>query len=361
MEYNTPIFATGRTWLEQNALDQFAFVRAMPNVHHAVAFPDLHAGKGSPVGMAAATTHTIYPHLVGNDIGCGMALFCTQISAGAFKVERAIKRLGDYASFADLPLELADASEPSLGTIGGGNHFAELVVPEAENLVSPQSCTIDPAKLCLIVHSGSRGLGEVILRRAIQDWRAQDGLAITGPGAAWYLEEHRIALSWAKNNRRLIGARLLEGLGFKDSCGLVSDTVDNGIEEYQQSASSLWVHRKGAAKADSGPVLIAGSRGSHSYLVEACKPATENLWSLAHGAGRKWQRSAVKGKLGKLYTLDSIKRTRLGSQVFCRERDLLFEEAPEAYKNIEQVIADLVHFGLIKVLVRFRPVLTVKF
>lgn len=361
MEYTTPIYATGRTWLEQNALDQFAFVRAMPNVHHAVAFPDLHAGKGSPVGMSAATTQIIYPHLVGNDIGCGMALFSTSIKAGAFKVERAIRQLGEFASFADLPLECTEPNDPSLGTIGGGNHFAEFVVPEVVHSVDPQTWSVNPDQLCLIVHSGSRGLGEGILRRAIQDWRAQDGLDLGGPGAAWYLAEHQFALNWARRNRRFIGARLLAGLGFKDSCGLLSDTVHNGIEEYPQSTGSLWVHRKGAAKADSGPVLIAGSRGSHSYLVEASNPALENLWSLAHGAGRKWQRSAVKGKLGKLYTVDTINRTRLGSQVFCRERDVLFEEAPEAYKNIEQVIADLVHFGLIKVLVRFRPVLTVKF
>jgi release factor H-coupled RctB family protein len=362
---NTQIFASSACWLEQNAIDQLNTVSGLTDVFQCCAFPDLHAGKGSPIGLALATRNTIYPHIIGNDVACGMALFATELDTRGFKIDRTMRQLDRYASFAEIPLDglrVADQADPALGTIGGGNHFAEFTTLEsADSPAELGGLAIAAGQVCLLVHSGSRGLGEALLRQALSRFQAQHGLAESSEGAGWYLGEHEQALEWAKANRRQVARRCLAALGVKDSSRLVLDIVHNGLERYQLDGRAAWVHRKGAAKADSGPVIIPGSRGSYSYLVQPLRPDASSLFSLAHGAGRKWQRGAVAGKLGDKYTTDSIRRTRLGSQVFCRDRGLLFEEAPEAYKNIEQVIGSLVDAGLARVIARFRPLLTVKY
>lgn len=365
MESIQQLYATAGGWLEQNAIDQLQQVSALPDVVRTVAFPDIHAGKGSPIGIALATLQTIYPHIVGNDIGCGIALYATDLELRSFKRDRAWRRFDRFAEFSDIPLDDqsgGSAAVSGLGTIGGGNHFAEFTA--LENIDDPQRLAelgLQVGQVGMLVHSGSRGLGEAILRHGIAAWSAQLGFAADSPGGLWYREEHQKACGWAKLNRRLIARRCLVGLGVKDSSRCLLDVVHNCLESYGQSTNCRWVHRKGAAKADAGLVLIPGSRGSLSYLVSPLRPNAENLFSLAHGAGRKWQRGATRGKLGAKYNPESIYRTALGSRVLCRDRDLVFEEAPEAYKNIDRVIADLVAFGLIKVVASFRPILTLKY
>jgi release factor H-coupled RctB family protein len=87
---------------------------------------------------------------------------------------------------------------------------------------------------------------------------------------------------------------------------------------------------------------------------------SSTLYSLAHGAGRKWGRSTCRGKLGNVTNHEQMTRTSLGSRVICENKDLMFEEAPQAYKPIRQVIQDLVDFGLIEIIARTKPVLTYK-
>jgi len=76
--------------------------------------------------------------------------------------------------------------------------------------------------------------------------------------------------------------------------------------------------------------------------------------------GRKWGRNECSGRLANRYTAESLRKTQLGSYVICEDKDLLYEEAPQAYKNIESVISDMVSFGLIQVVARFTPLLTYK-
>lgn len=127
-------------------------------------------------------------------------------------------------------------------------------------------------------------------------------------------------------------------------------------------SKNAWLHRKGAAPVDQGPVLIPGSRGSFSYLV---KPTKQRLavsgWSLAHGAGRRLARSSARlgGKFRHPKASD-LTTTALGSQVICDSKDLLYEERPEAYKDVSSVIADLVSAELCTVVAILRPVLTYK-
>ena len=103
-----------------------------------------------------------------------------------------------------------------------------------------------------------------------------------------------------------------------------------------------------AAPADQGVIVVPGSRGDLTYIVQ---PRLENadraLHSLAHGAGRKWSRSEAKAKLERRFTINDLERTKLGSRVICEDRELIYEEAPQAYKAIHQVIEDLKAVSLI--------------
>jgi release factor H-coupled RctB family protein len=124
--------------------------------------------------------------------------------------------------------------------------------------------------------------------------------------------------------------------------------------------AACFLHRKGAAPSDQGAVIIPGSRGTCSYLVKPIGDQEANLWSVAHGAGRKWGRNECEGKLRGRYPAESLRRTRLGSYVICEDKELLYEEAPQAYKDIDSVISDMVGFGLVKVVATFAPILTYK-
>ena len=128
----------------------------------------------------------------------------------------------------------------------------------------------------------------------------------------------------------------------------------------EKSGEVYWLHRKGAAPADRGPALIPGSRGSFSYLVEPTGGGWKTAYSLAHGAGRKWKRSEAKGKLRNRYTAKDLERTKLGSSVVCEDKDLLYQEAPQAYKNVEVVIEDMIAEKMLRVIAVFRPVVTYK-
>jgi release factor H-coupled RctB family protein len=106
--------------------------------------------------------------------------------------------------------------------------------------------------------------------------------------------------------------------------------------------------------------VIPGSRGSLSYLVKPLGDAAARAWSLAHGAGRKWARSQTRLRMRERFGLHQLTQTPLGGRVICEQRELLYEEAPAAYKNIEAVIGDLVDAGLASVIATFRPLLTYK-
>jgi len=122
-----------------------------------------------------------------------------------------------------------------------------------------------------------------------------------------------------------------------------------------------WLHRKGAAPADRGLIVVPGSRGDLTYIVRPrLERAEEALHSLAHGAGRKWSRGDAKGRLERRFTVADLERTALGSRVICEDRDLIYEEAPQAYKDIHRVIRDLHEAGLIDLVATMRPLVTYK-
>lgn len=363
MTSNVQIIASPASWIEQSAIDQLRRTAQLEGIERAVGLPDLHAGRGIPIGAAFWSATHAHPHLIGNDIGCGMALWQTDISAGKFKLDRAVKKLtglddpwaGDQLARlerAGLPEHLAGEA---LGTIGGGNHFAEFQKVEA--IIDEEQfghMGLDPSMLFLLVHSGSRGLGHAIQEDYTRRFNAE-GLSVSSDAFADYLTRHDQAMTWARLNRDIIAERFLDKLATKAQLKL--DIFHNSLTKHQDG----WLHRKGAAPADKGPIVIPGSRGAMTYLVLPNEGGADKaLHSLAHGAGRKWPRSSAKAKLGRKITVAELERTSLGGRVLCEDNQLIFEEAPQAYKDIETVISDLEQAGLISVIAVMRPVITYK-
>ena len=245
----------------------------------------------------------------------------------------------------------------AVGTIGGGNHFAELQTVDTVYRADLLPPDFDENHLQLLVHSGSRGLGQQILQRHIAAF-GHEGLAEEGEAAVAYLAEHQAALEFASLNRRLIAARMLDRWRAEGTCLL--DVHHNFLEQTEIDGTIGWLHRKGATPTDKGLVMIPGSRGDYSYLVRPAEDCQISLNTLAHGAGRKWQRGECKGRLSHKYTADSLRQTEFGSVVVCQDKALIFEEAPQAYKSIDSVIAAMKNAGLIELVARFTPVLTYK-
>lgn len=356
------ILASQNTWIEGMSVDQLKKTAELPGMKLAVGLPDLHPGKGSPIGAAFVAEDWIYPTLVGNDIGCGIGLWRTDLNGRKPKREAWANRLKglDDAWEGLASTWLADRGvscsgyEASLGTIGSGNHFAELQT--IENIGDAERCRaigVDADAVYLCVHSGSRGLGEAILREHVES-NGTGGLRAESAEAKAYLGRHDHAMAWASANRELIAARLSARLKCEGS--RLSDVCHNWVE-YRDSS---WLHRKGAAPSTSGPVVIPGSRGAFSYLVMPRDPRELSAYSLAHGAGRKWSRSDSRARLENRYTARQLERTELGSHVICEDKALLYEEAPQAYKNITTVIDDLVRLELVDVLAVLRPLVTYK-
>jgi release factor H-coupled RctB family protein len=356
------VIASDKNWIEGSALQQLEKTASLAGMRMAVGLPDLHPGKGSPIGAAFLTESWIYPALVGNDIGCGIGLWRTGLGTKGIKREIWAERLrdpentweGDVDRFLEQRGIEKSGYEGSLGTIGGGNHFAELQA--VENIVNREECeklgiTLDAVYLC--VHSGSRGFGEAILREHITQFGGA-GLPAGGADTREYLGKHDHAKSWASANRELIALRMLDRL--RTGGVRLVDIGHNSVERLDERR----LHRKGAAPSTEGAVVIPGSRGAFTYVVAPKHPSERSAFSLAHGAGRKWSRSDSRARLEKRFSAKDLARTDLGSHVICEDKELLYEEAPQAYKNITIVIDDLVTHGLAEVVAILRPLVTYK-
>ncbi|MGH6816168.1 MAG: RNA ligase RtcB family protein [Hyphomicrobiaceae bacterium] len=356
-------FYSPQSWIEGAATRQLETVAALPGVKAVAAMPDLHPGIYGPVGCSILAGR-IHPQLAGSDIGSGMGLFQLDLAVRKFRADKAADRLralegrwnGDTAAACAEAGLAAGPFDDSLGTIGGGNHFCE--VQDIEEILLPEIAAqsgIDRFSTYVLVHSGSRGLGAAIL----QQQKIKTGVAALDPAGdagRVYFAEHDAAVRWAALNRRTIAARAAAALRAESRA--VADLAHNLIERYGGDV----LHRKGTAPADRGLVPIPGSRGTRSYLVEPLAATqAETLASLAHGAGRKYDRSSMHGRVRtKKSDLARLGRNPFGGLVVCEDRDLLVEEAPEAYKNIDRVIGDLVAFGLARVVATFRPLVTFK-
>jgi len=353
------VFASPTSWIESDAVAQCHQVAALDGMIHVVGMPDLHPGKGAPIG-AAMTSTVLYPLLVGSDIGCGIAVFPIKLKRAV--PEKLAPRFPDLDRALDPDL---DADDPAwavlageipaghvegLGTVGRGNHFVELA--RVDTVLEPRHAGrlgLAAGDLVLIVHSGSRGLGERILRAHTEAYGAGPA-----PDPAAYLAMHDEAVRWGSLNRRLMAARVAHALGAEPTEPIV-DECHNLVE----IRDGVYLHRKGAAPGDGRDVLIAGTRGTPSYVVAAHAGPDANH-SVAHGAGRKMSRADALRRGKAKHTVEELRRTPVGSLVVCGDRQLLFEEAPTAYKRIEQVIADLVEHDLATPVASTIPLITYK-
>ena len=356
------LFASSKSWIEGEAVRQLNATAQLEGMTLAVGFPDLHPGKYTANGAAFVSEGIIYPHLIGNDIGCGMALFATDLPHRKAKPDAWSKLQfhlehswdGDVAGALEAAELDSTEFDTSFGTLGGGNHFAEVqAVEEIFDVKEFQRVGVEKDALVVLVHSGSRGLGEATLRSYVDEHHGS-GVNPDLLVLAEYLRQHDFAVRWAKGNRQLLAQRFLQTIGADGEC--VWDNCHNSITR----CGEAWIHRKGSVTSEGEFVVIPGSRGSFTYVVKPIGDGASHAWSLAHGAGRKWTRSASRARMRERFSVQELVQTRLGGRVICEQRELLYEEAPAAYKNIDVVITDLVEAGLISVIATFRPLLTYK-
>ncbi len=353
-------FYTASSWIEGAATRQLRQIANLPGVRQIAALPDLHPGTFGPVGCAVLSER-LYPQLIGNDIGCGMSVFALDLARSRLRVDKAAQKLrvlesawsgnaSDCLVEAGMP---ADAFPEAIGSIGGGNHFCELQVIEEITDDAASEHGLAPQTLLIFVHSGSRGFGPHVFRSIAE--RFAGGLEPGSTAADRYVKDHDKAVAWASLNRRIIAQRAAEAL--RADIRLVVDSPHNVVEQL----GDLFLHRKGAAVAATPLVPLAGSRDSLSFLLKPTGRKLEALASLSHGSGRKYDRNSMQGRVGNTRSdRERLLRTSFGGRVICDDRQLLIEEAPDAYKNSTRVRDDLVSHGLAESVASLQPLITFK-
>ncbi|MDZ4393736.1 RNA ligase RtcB family protein [Cypionkella sp.] len=348
-------YYTPSAWIDGRAEAQLNEVLRLQGVTAVAGYPDLHPGRFGPVG-AAMLADRIYPHLVGSDVGCGMSLFSLDLPLRKFSAEKAGQRMRvletawEGAESALAAAGIDPAMGFGLGSIGGGNHFCEVLA--VDSIVQPIE-GLSRNSLCLLVHSGSRSWGDAFFQSLQGHWT--DGLLAEGEAGRHYLQRHDVLVAWAKANRLAIATRAAEAL--RADLHLISDAPHNLV----QGLAGNWLHRKGAAVATGGLVPLAGSRDSLSYVVAVTGAAETPFQSLAHGAGRKHDRASMHGRIRKHRSeLERLRRNSFGGHILCEDADLLIEEAGSAYKSAANVLVDLQALGLAEPAAALRPLLTYK-
>jgi release factor H-coupled RctB family protein len=234
-EARVRLFSSPNTWMTDEALRQLYAAAKLEGMRLAVGFPDLHSGKAGPIGAAFVTEGFIYPHLIGGDIGCGMTLFKTDLVQRDAKLERwsEVRFDLEHPCEGDVSEVLAEFDldstpfDEALGTIGDGNHFAELQkVEEVLDATAFKEFGLGKQQLVVLVHSGSGGLGESILQEYAEG-NGTAGCDAEGFAGAAYLRDHDLAVRWAKANRQLIARRFAEVLGAETE--LLWDGCHNSI------------------------------------------------------------------------------------------------------------------------------------
>lgn len=388
-------------WMESEATRQLDAAAQLEGCIRAVGMPDLHPGRGYPIGAVVATREVVHPHLVGGDAGCGARVVVTTIDrAEPDRLERRLRSAFEAELFDEvdpcalfeavwqrgaLALDLdgvpdglrrlaaleadddglpasADSApyragfETALGTIGGGNHFAE-ISRVGRVLDTGAAAAIGLARDALVVlaHSGSRGLGTAIA----QTWTTR---VLRGSERDHYLGELAGACRFARANRLVLAFRLLSALGTLRDHTLrgTFDVSHNDVRSEPVDGADAWIHRKGAAPAPTDALtVVLGSRGAPSWIMKGTG-AEAGLRSVAHGAGRKMTRSEAVAKLKDRYRRTEVVRSALGGRVICDDKTLLFEEHPDAYKAIEPVILALEAHHQATRVAALTPIVTVK-
>ncbi len=379
--------------LEDQARQQLRNLTALPFVGPWVAvMPDVHLGIGATVGSVVPTRGAIIPAAVGVDIGCGMAAVRTTLRASDLpdslsRLRASIERSvpvgnGPGGNHRKLPDSIetlvaksglvprldaikarhrrirTDKLEQQIGTLGGGNHFIEICLDESD-------------AVWVMLHSGSRGTGNLIGSYFIEQAREQLGHRVLGfhvpdKDLAFFMEGERLfddyveAVSWAQDyassNREAMMQRVLHDMHHLLPKFTLEKMAVNCHHNYVQREThhgeSLLVTRKGAVSARAGELgIIPGSMGTRSYIVRG-KGNTDSFHSCSHGAGRVMSRTQARREI----TLAQHREAT--AHVECRKDAAVIDESPAAYKSIDAVMA--AQTDLVEVVHTLRQVVCVK-
>ncbi|WP_424183741.1 RtcB family protein [Actinokineospora sp. G85] len=370
--------------VEDLAMRQLHNIAALPwAFKHVAVMPDVHYGKGATVGSVIAMRDAVSPAAVGVDIGCGMSAVRTSLTAADLPADlsRLRSRIeakvpvgfamhkseafndrdsADWArfwkQFDDLTPVVRKESGRALnqmGTLGGGNHFIEV-------------CLDEDSRVWLMLHSGSRGIGNLLAQHHIEVARGlAHNAALPDPDLAVFLAHtpqmaaYRHDLYWAQEyarRNRAVMMRLVcdvvraqfKGARFEEPISV----HHNYVAEETHFGEDVLVTRKGAIRAARGDLgIIPGSMGTGSYIVRGLGNP-DSFESASHGAGRRMSRN----KARKQFSPQDLADQTAG--VECRKDSGVVDEIPAAYKDIDSVIA--AQSDLVEVVARLKQVVCVK-
>ena len=373
-------------YVDAHAMKEIFNLSTLPFVFHHLAFmPDVHGGKGMPIGGVLATKGVVIPNAVGVDIGCGMCAVKTSLKVADIPSEvlrkqilRGIRKqipLGfdhhkeaqneasmpqgfDIDKMTVVKRQYVSATK-QVGTLGGGNHFLEL-----------QKDT--DGTLWIMIHSGSRNLGAQVgsyynekAKVLNIHWFSNVDpdidmafLPMQSDEAHAYWDEMNYCIEFALCNRKLMMERICQTIGevypdvqFEPMINIAHNYAvwENHFDE------NCIVHRKGATRARVGEIgIIPGSQGTKSYIVEGLGNV-DSFQSCSHGAGRAMSRTeavrslSLEAELAKLEAQGIVHAIR-------GQKDL--EEAAGAYKDIDEVMAN--QTDLVKIVTELSPVAVIK-
>jgi tRNA-splicing ligase RtcB len=359
------------------AIAQLERIAAQPYVvDHVAGMPDLHVAHGVAVGTVFATDGMVVPSALGGDLGCGIAAVRLEVSPHALgrpELQRILagwcvripvgdgvhRGRGAADSSVTPPRPLSTSSleharerlvPRHLGTLGGGNHFVELD-RDMEGAV------------WLLVHSGSRGLGSAIGAHHLKAAEASGvgsipGLPVDSDAGRAGLADLSWAFAFAAANREVLLAAAVAVV--HDVSGAMPDPSTrievhhNFVREEEHFGRKVWVHRKGAIAAPAGAaVVIPGSMGTASYVgVGLGEPSS--FRSASHGAGRVMTRREARERI----PVDRLARSMRRVVHDERREQVLVEEAPDAYRDITEVLED--EADLVRPIRRLEPLVVLK-
>ena len=376
-----PFEVFGEEMIEEGARRQMRDAMRLPVSVGGALMPDSHQGYGLPIGGVLATDGVVIPYAVGVDVACRMRMTVFDVPAQVTDEKRAELaeallrntnfgaggkykpgRRGVEHEVLDDPAweatpflrKLKDTASAQLGTSGSGNHFVEWGAFEAlEDVALPSGGTVREGerRLALLSHSGSRGPGARIADRYTKVAKSMhpslEGdaanlawLSLSSEEGAEYWLSMNLAGRFAAANHAVIHEKLSralrELLGAEEAVGWENhhnfswrEKVRSGGEDERE----VIVHRKGATPAGPGVMgVIPGSMGDAGYVVRG-KGNAPSLNSASHGAGRLMSRR----RAFETITDEDLEAylERKGVTLIGGSRD----EAPQAYKRIEEVLA----------------------
>lgn len=366
-----------KMWLDEIEAKTLSQAKDLANLKFAfkqiAIMPDAHQGYGMPIGGVMATNQVIVPNAVGVDIGCGMTAWKSNLKEiDETELKRIMGEIRktipvgfthhrekqswngfDRAPDIEIVQKELEAAKYQIGTLGGGNHFIEIQRG-------------DDGFIWVMVHSGSRNFGlktatkyHEKAKKICQKWPADlphrelSFLPMDIREGQEYFTAMNYALEFAYANRGMMIDRIVEIIGKNRFEGKPINIHHNYAALENHFGKKVLVHRKGAIKATEGLTgIIPGSMGTPSYLTEGLGNP-ESFKSSSHGAGRKMSRNQAVKTLNLEEEQKKMKRI-LGQP---RNKEEL-EEAPGAYKDIEEVMEN--QKDLVKIKVKLRPLAVIK-